>query len=187
MYYPAWATSYPLILSTHNNIDVLHSDASTFPQAPQKGVVATERAKMQPIGPRGETDHFGFSVAVDQYNVVAGAPGEGNKGLEAGAAYVFDTTFLNIQFATTTATVVEADPGKHKDHSKMNQAYRRYASISVNLLREGDVSNELKLQYTTSDITARGVTSYQAEICAKTPHPRRTRDICGDYISSRGQ
>jgi len=186
MYYPAWATSYPLILSTHNDIDVLHSDASTFPQAPQHGAVATERAKIQPIGPRGETDHFGFSVAVDHNNLVAGAPGEGNKGLQAGAAYIFDTTFRNIQFAATTATVVEADPGKHSDHSKTNQAYRRYASISVNLLREGDVSNELKLQYTTSDITARGVTPYQAEICSNTPYPRRTGDICGDYVSSRG-
>merc|ERR1712032_1016996 len=106
-----------------------------------------------------------------------GAPGEGNMGLKAGAAYVFDTT---------TATVVEADPGKHSDHSKMNQAHRHYTSISVNLLREGDVRNEVKLQYTTTDITARGVTPYQAGICSKTPYPQRTGAICGDYISSRG-
>ena len=175
-----------MILSTHNNVDVLHADASTFPQAPQYGAAATERAKIQPIGPRGDTDRFGFSVAVDQYNVIAGAPGEGYRGLEAGAAYVFDTTFRNIQFATTTATVVEADPGKRSDHSKTNQAYRRYGSISVNVLRQGDVRNEVKLQYATTDITARGVTPYQAAICAKTPAAQRTQAICGDYISSRG-
>ncbi len=91
-----------------------------------------------------------------------------------------------MQFPQRSALVAEADPGDHDVHAVGYRLVSHVTWLSVDLTRSGDVSKELDVAYTTSDVTARGVTPDEASVCLATPYRNRTSEICGDYVHSRG-
>ena len=196
VHYASWAQDYAHATRGYSDLDEMQTDHAADPNFPTKLAVSTERVRLQSVGPRADGDMFGFSVAVADDRVVVGAPGASYSGyqhvphsvgmIRPGATFAYNSEFRFVQFSQRSAVVAEADPGDHAVHEIGYRSVSHITWLAVELTRSGDASKSLHIGYSTSDITAVGVTPDEAAICLETPYRNRTSEICGDYVHSKG-
>mmetsp|Transcript_5343 Transcript_5343/g.9475 ORF Transcript_5343/g.9475 Transcript_5343/m.9475 type:complete len:3258 (-) Transcript_5343:1649-11422(-) len=168
------------------------TEGGTFVAAPKWST--TEHVKLQaPDKVATGRDHFGFSVAVSGYTVVAGAPGknsmvpvgEGSKGFnagmirsypEGGAGFMFDGAIINVRFEQQVFVVKE-------NHQTLPNLPNR---VKIWIRRFGDLTNTVSVAYQTSDLTANGISEAKSEFCLGLDYTQRGENRCGDYVQQRG-
>ena len=116
-------------------------------------------------------DRLGSSVAISGYTALVGAPGDSRLQPQAGAVASIDTEYQRIHFEKAEYVVTE-------DH--------RLKRAIVRVLRDGDTSEPLMLEWATRDITAIGVNATVAAECDLLPYANRSRAGCGDYTQKSG-
>ena len=143
----------------------------------------TEHAKLQPPQ-KMEGDLFGTSVAIDEsFHVISGAPRtpssfESNTP-EQGLTYSYDVEFLQLRFKQIYVSIREYA------YSNGNQRYDFSDNfVEFELVRSGELSRPLSVGYATSDITAIGTSSADADLCFS--YPSDMRGECGDYVQTSG-
>jgi hypothetical protein len=106
---------------------------------------------------------------------MVGSPGEDTKGLGSGAAYAINTEFQRVRF-------------EHKKYQVLENGFRGENKIQLNVLRDGDLSGALTVQWATSDITAIGVHPQDYRYCMNLPtNAHRKASACGDYMQGSGE
>ena len=144
---------------------------------------ATETVKLQP--PQKMTgDLFGTSVAIDEsYHVLSGAPRSPTSfesyTPENGMAFAYDVEFLNLQFKETYINTHESIYYKGDTHYDFSENF-----VEIDLIRTGELTRPLSVGYATSDITAVGTSSADADLCFS--YPSSHRGECGDYVQTNG-
>ena len=128
----------------------------------------TETMQLQPSDMNAR-DHFGFSLGLDAYTLLVGSLGQDGMGLDAGAAYLFDSHLIEVQF-----TEVEFVAAEGTD-----------LSLPITIKRS-DSSYPLTVFYSTSDLTAKGIDSTKFDECLSLGLKLRTSG-CGDYEQSSGE
>lgn len=189
-HYPAWGQTFANMATEHETLQELEGNEALWSVYPGAGSAVSEQAKIGAIGPRGDDDHFGSSVALDldTHSLVIGATGESCYGMNSGAAYIYDTEFRRVQFTKSHDSIAEANPGDHNGElvQQWDKQHEHFTSIVLNVIRGGDTSKALHVHYSTSDHTATGVSEGQAELCYATAHEDRSHSICGDYVQTSG-
>jgi hypothetical protein len=151
----------------------LLNDKITFPNFPKLGAVATERAKIQPVSKVSE-GHFGWSVALDEYNLLVGAPSENQYSTASGSAYFYSIETAAEGILSSQQTVI------------LEHAPDTNGKIGVQFFRLGDLSSELNFHFATSDGTAVGISQGRLAHCIGTALPFRTGADCGDFVHTSG-
>jgi len=132
------------------------------------GWMTTEDARIDLPGASSQ-DRFGYSLSLIDNSAIVGAPGVDRLSVESGAAFTFDTGWIDLQFTKREYVVMESD---------------LIANITVEL-RLFSKNRSVLIGYSTSDLSARGLDASQFDSCAK----RNINDRCGcgDYKHSSGE
>ena len=153
---------------------------------------AIENMKYQPADKaESHRGHFGSSVAVSGFTVLAGAPSQpslvpiGANGIFSptsirslklgGAAYAFDVSIVNIGFTNTLFVVSEGG----SDPLALQEAI-------LTVERIGDLSGTIHVAYETNDVSAKGISAAKAQYCLGLSHLVRGLAGCGDYVLTSG-
>jgi len=92
-----------------------------------------------------------------------------------GAAYVFETAIQHIKFSKKEYVVNER---------QFNLYFTNKGYVRVE--RYGDLRETLYVAYSTSDITAVGISQAKANYCLDLHYNKRGKARCGDYILTSG-
>ncbi|KAH9133106.1 hypothetical protein AeRB84_020746 [Aphanomyces euteiches] len=148
-----------------SRVDAVKDGAGTVLSPPRW--LAKESAKFQSNDKAASAD-WGFAISLNGPRLAVGSPGYG--GNNAGCGYVFDTRFLQLQFASKEVGVIENDVS---------------GQVIVVVTRSGDLSAPLTIGYSTSDRNAVGIDSGWYAAC--TAMMIQNRINCGDYQQTRGE
>lgn len=103
--------------------------------------------------------------------IVVGSPGNDGYSLEAGAVYFFQASFTAISFAQPEFRVLEGTD----------------SSATITVLRDVNIfSGELAIEFSTSDISAKGIDSAKYASCLAMAASLRANAGCGDYEQTTG-
>ncbi|GBG25079.1 Hypothetical Protein FCC1311_012962 [Hondaea fermentalgiana] len=153
-----------------------------------------ETIKIQyPDAAESGPDQFAYSVALSGYGAIVGAPSKPALGvmgaaypehnaasvrayLQGGAMYSIDLRSVHVKFEQAEYSVLE-------NHQTL-PALQNTARIQVR--RTGDLSITTHVAYTTSDITANGISEAKAAYCQSLLYTARGQEMCGDYVLTSG-
>jgi hypothetical protein len=130
-----------------------------------------EHAKVQPPDVNSG-DSFGQSVALSGRWLVGGSTGQDALDVkDTGAAYVYDAAFASLSMASPEYRVLEGNSDL----------------VKVKVLRDRQVFNgEVIIEYSTSDLTAKGIDADLWAQCDAAPAALRGPLGCGDYRQTSG-
>ncbi|KDO30160.1 hypothetical protein SPRG_05352 [Saprolegnia parasitica CBS 223.65] len=127
-----------------------------------------ETAKLQAVN-KAAGAQFGYAVSVTMGHVAVGSPGAAAVN-NIGLGYIFNTQFLQVSVAAKEVGVKENDVNGH---------------AIVMLLRAGNSTAPLTIEYATSDLDARGVDALRFAQCLRMLIPNREQ--CGKYQQTSGE
>lgn len=145
--------------------------------------MSKEHAKVQAHDKRSQ-DWFGYAVAVSGYTMVGGSPYQDTLAVDAGAVYPMDLEFQVIRFDRKDFAVKENSELGNND-----------PGVAIDVLREYDFESmydtSLTIAFSTTDITAIGVTPANRDQCLRRAKGQRTPEYfapggCGDYAHTSG-
>jgi len=136
---------------------------------------------------------FAFSVGVSKKTVIVGAPGVSalaqvggsrpdvnpssiHEYPQSGAAYFIDLGAANISFKEPEFAVTENNP----------LGINSFQTVSIPVVRFGDLATRAYVAYHTSDITAFGISEAHAVFCQSLNYTDRGQHYCGDYVQQSG-
>ena len=132
-----------------------------------------ETAKLQPTDKR-RRGAFGTSTTASGHRVLVGAPSEPTLDVHVhgqGRFFSYHTAFSNVRWELKEYVVKEDVDGATDPDT-----------VSLSIVRSGDLSETLTIGWATSDITAVGVSPGMAATCYS--FAPQFRGECGDYIQT---
>lgn len=170
----------------------VRTDIGTFISKPYW--MPQENMKLQyPDLAESERGQFGYSVSLTGYDAIVGAPGKpaigpigsdypdhNSASLRAypngGAMYSIDVSAVNVRFEQKEYSVLE-------NHQTLASMQNR---VKIQVRRFSDLNTTVQVTYSTSDITANGVSEAQAAYCQTLLYTKRGQNYCGDYVQQSG-
>lgn len=131
-----------------------------------------EVAKLQ-YPKKQQQSRFGYSLALDQYSLLVGAPGYSTSPLlyQVGQVFAYDISFTTVQFTSSLFYCVEGNID---------------GIVPITITRtSANVSFPLTIGYATEDISANAVDSLKYKACMAIPVTQRTD--CFDYQQLAGE
>ncbi|EQC35803.1 hypothetical protein, variant [Saprolegnia diclina VS20] len=127
-----------------------------------------ETAKLQAVN-KAAGAQFGYAVSITSGHVAVGSPGAAAVN-NIGLGYIFNSQFLQVSVAANEVSVKENDVNGH---------------AIVMLLRAGNSTAPLTIEYATSDLDALGVDALRFAQCLRMLIP--SREQCGKYQQTSGE
>ena len=147
----------------------------------------------------------GFSVSLNNFTALIGAPGDSLLFPDSGAALAVDLEYQRVHFSQSQYIVREnshmrriiiqvthfrVGAGESLSQAGVDKpAYLRLVpGCWGQVERDGDLSGTLSVAYSTRDVTAFGVNRTYYDDCLKNiPQTLRNIQGCGDYMQHRGE
>jgi hypothetical protein len=95
---------------------------------------------------------------------------------EGGAGFVYDGSIVNVRFKQAVYVVNENHP----------TVFSYPNSVRIQVQRRGDLSQALSVGYSTSDLTANGISEAMLAFCTGVFYKERGQHFCGDYVQQSG-